>query len=110
MIEIKDVRDLNEGKRKVPVPYDELKEILDYRIKAMELIGKFEIFIYQQYVKNYACFGNGGTISFKELAEYWSVDLPKVPYVGVEKYAMIVGKEKEQEQEQEQEFAYEEQV
>lgn len=99
MIEIKNVRDLEETKRKVSIPYDELKEILDDRIKAMELIGKFEIFIYSQYVKNFACFGNGGTISFEELAEYWSVELPKVPYVGVEVYANITRKEKEYERE-----------
>lgn len=97
MIEIKSVRDMTEEERKVTVPYEELKEMLDDRLKAMELIGKFRLFIFQQYVENFACFGNGGTISFEKLAEYWTVDLPKVPYVGVERYAKIVGKEREYE-------------
>ena len=90
MIEIKSVRDLEgEDTRRVSVPYKELEELLDYKIKSLRLYGKLEIMVLERYVENYACFGNGGAITYEELAELLNVDLPKVKHVGVDEYLKI---------------------
>ena len=90
MIEIKSVRDLeSEDTRNVSIPYKELVELLDYKIKALRLYGKLEIMVLEKYVENYACFGNGGAITYEELAELLNVELPIVKHVGVERYLEI---------------------
>lgn len=102
MIEIKDVKDVSGVK--VPVPYVELMELYEYKKNALRLYGKLEIMVLERYVQNYACFGNGGAITYEELAEMLNVELPKVRHIGVDKYlALIKAEEKEREREIEHE-------
>ena len=88
MIEIKSVRDL-ETDHRVSVPYNELIELLECKKKSIELYGKLKLMVTERYVENFACFGNGGAITYEELAELLSVELPKVPYMGMDKYLTL---------------------
>ena len=90
MIEIKDVRDLEDDKEfTVPVAYTELQELLDDRIKYIKLYGKLKTMILDRYVENKACFGNGGTITYEELAELFSIELPYVAHIGMDAWLEI---------------------
>lgn len=97
MIEVKHVSDTV----KVSVPYNELMELYEYKKKSLRLYGELEIMVLERYVQNYACFGNGGAITYEELAEMLNVELPKVRHVGVEKYLQLIkAQEKEREYEE----------
>ena len=90
MIEIKSVRDVEESDDyTVPVSYKELQELLDDRVKYIKLYGKLKTMILDRYVENKACFGNGGTITYEELAELFSIDLPYVAHIGMDAWFEI---------------------
>lgn len=94
MIEIKDVKGLNDEKENsVLIPYSEYLDLLECRIKGLKLYGKLKQMVTDRYVENYACFGNGGTITYTELAMLFNIELPPVAHVGVTEWLKIKGKE-----------------
>ena len=95
MIEIKASKDMEDIE--VPVPYKDLAELLEYKRKTIRLLGDLKVMVLERYIENYACFGNGGIIPYEELAGILDVDLPRVPYMGMEKY-LEFKKEMEEEQ------------
>lgn len=86
MIEIKSVRDL-ETDHRVSVPYNEVVELLESKKKFLQFKSKLDLS--GRYIENFCCFGNGGSITCEELAELLDIELPKVPYMGMEKYLAI---------------------
>lgn len=97
MIEIKCVRDLIEEPT-VIVAKKEYNELSDIATKSKDLYLLMSDLIYRRYIENFACFGNGGSITYEELAELFCVDLPKVPYVGMDRYLKIKEKAVEYEE------------
>lgn len=56
---------------------------------AALFLKKMEVFVMDRYVENYACYGNGGVISYEELAKMLNVKLPKVAHIGMDEYLKI---------------------
>ena len=63
--------------------YKELCEISDNAFQFYRLLRQL---VEDRYVENYACFGNGGTITYEELAELLGFELPEVKHIGVTEY------------------------
>ena len=97
MIEIKESRDKDMENIEVPVPYKDLAELLEYKRNTIRLLGDLKVMVLERYIENFACFGNGGIIAYEELAGLLGVDLPRVPYMGMDKY-LEFKKEMEEEQ------------
>lgn len=91
MLEIKDFREVDKDTH-VSVSYERYLQLLEKERLSDRLRvfwRKMEVFVMERYVENYACFGNGGVISYEELAKMLSVDLPKVAHIGAEEYLKI---------------------
>lgn len=85
MIEIKKYEELKNEKSAV-ITQSEYEELLEIKKQALKLFNGLRTFVTESYKKNYACFGNGGVISYEELADLLQVKLPEVKYVGMEEY------------------------
>lgn len=88
MIEIKSVRDVTLDSE-VLIPYTELQELIDYKIKSLKVLGALKTKIFEKYVENRACFGNGGAFTCEELADLLCIDLPAVPHIGMDEWLKI---------------------
>ena len=88
MIEIKSVRDLS-AENNVSIPYSELSELIDYKIKSLRTLGTLKTCIFEKYVENRACFGNGGGFTCEELAALLNIELPIVPHIGMDEWLKI---------------------
>ena len=87
MIEITDVKyDPNE---RVEVYAKRLMELEQTEAATIKFYNLLKVMVLERYVENYACFGNGGSITYEELAELLHVDLPRVAHVGVTEYLKI---------------------
>ena len=96
LLEIKNFRDLSDTELSiVKISRQTYDELIDFKVKGKELYGMFCDIVYRRYIENFACFGNGGSITYEELAELLQIDLPKVPYVGMDRYLEIAGKARE---------------
>lgn len=84
MIEIKAVEE-----KEVKVTIKELDELREAKKRGIQLYRLMCAWILDRYVENYACFGNGGTVSYEELAKMYHVELPEIEHVGVEKFLEI---------------------
>lgn len=93
MIEIANFKEVDDGTH-VAMSQKRYLQLIKKEELADKLeiyLRKMEVFVMERYVENYACFGNGGVISYEDLAKMLNVDLPKVAHVGAEEYLRIKG-------------------
>lgn len=91
MIELKDFKELDAGSH-IAVSHQRYLQLLEKEELADKMklyLKKMEVFVMERYVENYACFGNGGVISYEDLAKMLNVKLPKVAHVGADEYLKI---------------------
>lgn len=84
MIEVKSVR--YDPREQVTVCAERYKELIEIEENSLQFYRLLKQLIIDRYVQNYACFGNGGTITYEELAELLRVKLPDVEHIGVTEY------------------------
>ena len=87
MIEIKDAK--YDPSESVQISASKLKELIEAEELGLQFYQKLKVLVLQRYVENYACFGNGGAITYEELASLLRLDLPNVAHIGVDKWLEI---------------------
>ena len=84
MIEITNVQ--YDPRDQVTISSARYKELCEISENAFQLYRLLRQLVENRYVENYACFGNGGTITYAELAELLGFDLPEVKHIGVSEF------------------------
>lgn len=87
MIDIKDVK--YDPTESVRISSQRLKELIEAEDAGFTLYKKLREEITRKYVENYACFGNGGAITYEELAKLLNIELPKVAHIGMDAWLKV---------------------
>lgn len=87
MIEIKEVK--YDPREKVTVCAERFKDLLQTEESALQFYKALKQMVIDKYVKNYACFGNGGGFTCEELADLLGFRLPSVEHIGVDEWIKL---------------------